>query len=177
MNPKKIEAIDSKTLRSLLDQKENIQLIDVREFPEYQKECIEGAVLVPLSSFDKNTNKILPGKKICLMCKSGMRSRKAAEQLQALGHSEIQVLEGGIEDWRQQGFPIQKGHSNIWAMDRQVRFTAGTLVLSGVILSLTVHPSWIGLSLFVACGLIFSAVTDTCGMALMLGRLPWNQQK
>ncbi len=33
----------------------------------------------------------------------------------------------------------------------------------------------IGLSAFVGAGLIFAGVTDTCGMAMMLSRMPWNQ--
>jgi hypothetical protein len=42
---------------------------------------------------------------------------------------------------------------------------------------LLVHPYWIGLSVFVGAGLIFAGVTDTCGMAMCLARMPWNQVK
>jgi hypothetical protein len=38
-----------------------------------------------------------------------------------------------------------------------------------------VHPAFIGLSAFVGAGLVFAGVTDTCGMGMMLARMPWNQ--
>jgi hypothetical protein len=51
------------------------------------------------------------------------------------------------------------------------------LVVIGVGLSFAIHPYFIGLSAFVGVGLIFAAVTDTCGMAMILARMPWNRQK
>ena len=41
-------------------------------------------------------------------------------------------------------------------------------------LSQWAHPWWIGLSGFVGAGLIFAGITDTCGMGLLLARMPWN---
>jgi predicted branched-subunit amino acid permease len=62
-------------------------------------------------------------------------------------------------------------------LERQVRFVAGLLVLLGVILSLVVHPYFIGISAFVGAGLTFAGATDWCGMGLLLAKMPWNQQK
>lgn len=61
-------------------------------------------------------------------------------------------------------------------MERQVRFTAGALVLLGLLLGLFVHPVFQLLSAAIAAGLVFSALTDTCGMAVVLGRLPFNRR-
>jgi hypothetical protein len=61
-------------------------------------------------------------------------------------------------------------------MERQVRFTAGALVLLGLVLGLLVHPAFQLLSAAIAGGLVFSALTDTCGMAVVLGRLPFNRR-
>ena len=61
------------------------------------------------------------------------------------------------------------------SLERQVRIAAGTLVVLGTVLGLTVHPGFIGLSAFVGAGLIFAGVTDTCGMGLLLARMPWNR--
>ncbi len=36
-------------------------------------------------------------------------------------------------------------------------------------------PYWIGLSAFMGAGLILSGLADFCGLALILGRMPWNQ--
>jgi hypothetical protein len=48
-------------------------------------------------------------------------------------------------------------------------------VLLGTAVGLTVHPVGFGLAAFVGAGLIFAGVTDTCGMGLMLARMPWNR--
>ncbi len=61
-------------------------------------------------------------------------------------------------------------------MERQVRFTAGSLVLAGLGLGL-LYPAWQLLSAAVAGGLVFSALTNTCGMAALLGRLPHNRSR
>jgi hypothetical protein len=61
------------------------------------------------------------------------------------------------------------------SLERQVRIVAGTLVFTGAALGYFVDPRWVGLSAFVGAGLVFAGVTDTCGMAMMLGRMPWNQ--
>jgi hypothetical protein len=45
----------------------------------------------------------------------------------------------------------------------------------GVGLGLFVHPALFGLSAFIGGGLIFAGITDTCGMAMLLARLPWNR--
>jgi len=64
---------------------------------------------------------------------------------------------------------------NAISLERQVRIAAGSLVLLGVVLGWLVHPACIGLSAFVGAGLVFSGVTDTCGMGMILAQMPWNQ--
>jgi hypothetical protein len=54
---------------------------------------------------------------------------------------------------------------------------AGSLVLIGCVLAWWVHPAWIGLSAFIGAGLLFAGITDTCGMGMILARMPWNQVK
>ena len=40
-----------------------------------------------------------------------------------------------------------------------------------------VHPAFLALAAFVGAGLVFAGITDTCGMGLLLARMPWNQIK
>ena len=47
--------------------------------------------------------------------------------------------------------------------------------LVGSVLGFLVHPYFIGLSVFVGGGLVFAGLTDTCGMGMLLARMPWNQ--
>ena len=61
------------------------------------------------------------------------------------------------------------------SLERQVRVAAGSLVLLGVALAALVHPGFVGLAAFVGAGLLFAGLTDTCGMGLLLARMPWNR--
>ncbi len=60
-------------------------------------------------------------------------------------------------------------------MERQVRLVAGVIVLLGLLLGLAVHPAFQLLSAGIAGGLVFSALTNTCGMAALLAKLPHNR--
>jgi hypothetical protein len=61
------------------------------------------------------------------------------------------------------------------SLERQVRIAAGSIVLLGAGLAWWVDPAWIFLSAFIGAGLVFAGVTDTCGMGMILARMPWNQ--
>jgi Protein of unknown function (DUF2892) len=63
------------------------------------------------------------------------------------------------------------------SLARQVRITAGALVVAGVGLGWFVHPGFYGLSAFVGAGLVFAGITDICGLCLLLAKLPWNKGK
>jgi hypothetical protein len=64
---------------------------------------------------------------------------------------------------------------NVISLERQIRITAGSLVLLGALLGWFLHPACVSLSAFVGAGLIFAGITNTCGMGLLLARMPWNQ--
>jgi hypothetical protein len=55
-----------------------------------------------------------------------------------------------------------------------VRIAAGLLVLLGALLGWLVHPVFVSLAAFLGAGLVFAGVTDTCGMGMLLARMPWN---
>jgi len=63
------------------------------------------------------------------------------------------------------------------SLARQVRISAGALVVAGVALGWFVHPGFYGLSAFVGAGLVFAGITDICGLCLLLAKLPWNKDK
>lgn len=153
------------------------QIVDVREFAEYDQERITGARLMPLSAFEKHVAEIDRTKPVFLLCRSGGRARTAAEKLIGKGFTDVRVIEGGMNAWTSANLPVIKGASKVWSLERQVRFAAGSLVILGVVLSLAIHPYLIALSAFVGAGLVFSAATDTCGMAMILAKMPWNQAK
>lgn len=150
-------------------------LIDVREYAEYAAGRVAGSKLMPLGEIDIRHGEINRDEEIYLICRSGVRSRKAQLKLNELGITNTANVVGGFEAWRQAGLPIEKDERAVWDLERQIRFTAGSLVLIGVVLAVTVNLYLILLSGFIGAGLIFSAVTNTCTMGLLLSKMPWNR--
>src|SRR5690606_26045054 len=61
------------------------------------------------------------------------------------------------------------------ALEREVRIAAGSLAAIGGLLALLVNPLFALLPTFVGSGLVFAGITDTCGMAMLLSKLPYNR--
>jgi len=154
-----------------------IDLIDVRTPAEYRHLHAAPARNVPLHKLDPvSLMQALNGseKPFYLICHSGARSQQACEKFLNVGYTNIVSVEGGTRAWEASGLPVVRGKNTI-SLDRQVRITAGSLICLGALLSWLVHPAFIALSAFVGAGLIYAGLTDTCGMALLLARMPWNQ--
>lgn len=147
------------------------QLIDVREYPEYAGGHAKGAVLIPLSSFEKEMGKIIKGKPVVVLCQAGVRAAKAAAILEKAGYTDVTVVEGGTKAWQAADLPMEVASQKIWSLERQVRLAAGALVLIGLFLP----GGFPWLSAFVGAGLMFAAVTNTCGMGMLIARMPWNR--
>jgi rhodanese-related sulfurtransferase len=157
-----------------------IDLIDVRTPVEFQEVHIEFARNVPLDRLD--TAAVMRDRKgskdepLYLICRSGSRGRQACEKFLTAGFTNVVNVEGGTLACVEAGLPVVRGKKAI-SLERQVRITAGLLVLIGALLGWLVHPAFIGLSAFIGAGLVFAGITDTCGMGMMLARMPWNQVK
>lgn len=170
-----VQTISPKELEKRREQGEVVELIDVRTPVEYAEIHVEGARLVPLDTLDPHTLASgRNGEPLYVICRTGSRAAKAYEQLQAAGIQNVVSVEGGPLGWEQAGLPVVRG-GKVISLERQVRIAAGTLVLVGVLLGWLVHPGFLGLSAFVGAGLIFAGITDTCGMGLMLAKMPWNR--
>ncbi|HSE03134.1 MAG TPA: DUF2892 domain-containing protein, partial [Methylomirabilota bacterium] len=79
----------------------------------------------------------------------------------------------GVQAWRRARLPLREGRKRL-PVDRQVQLIAGTMVLVGVGLGLLVSPWFLALAAFFGAGLTFAGATGTCGLALLLMKLPWN---
>ncbi len=152
--------------------------LDVRTPGEFEQAHIEGAVLHPLSELNPEAvRQKASGKSACVViCRTGNRARQAARRLTGVGHQNVRVLEGGLQAWQDAGLPVMLGRKSI-SLERQVRIAAGTLVVIGAALGYFVHPAWMALSAFVGAGLVFAGITDTCGMGMLLARMPWNNRR
>jgi hypothetical protein len=86
----------------------------------------------------------------------------------------LHVLDGGVNGWIAAGNPVIRGAERL-SLERQVRIVAGALAAIGGILAIFMHPLFALAPAFVGSGLVFAGVTNTCGMALLLARLPYNR--
>lgn len=163
--------IDARSLAGLSD----AQLLDVRTPAEFEDTHVEGSRLAPLDRLDpERVREVFDlDKPVYVICGSGKRAGMAAEKLQAAGLECAVVLEGGVGAWESEGLPVNRGRKTI-SIERQVRITAGALVVLGVGLSLL--NSWfLVLPAFIGAGLVYAGATDTCGMGMMMARMPWNR--
>ena len=86
-------------LKSKIDNKEDFQLIDVREPFEYELSNL-GGELIPLNTILDNADKVSKDKPVIIYCRSGARSATAAHALeQRLGFKNLFNLKGGIKAW------------------------------------------------------------------------------
>ena len=157
-----------------------VDLIDVRTPMEYGEIHVEGARSVPLDSLDPQAiaaeRSGKDGEPLYVICKSGSRAAKAYEKLRAAGVDQVFSVEGGTMAWESAGLPVVRGEKVI-SLERQVRIAAGALVLLGTGLGWTAHKGFLAVPAFVGAGLVFAGMTDTCGMGLMLAKMPWNRPK
>ncbi len=171
-----LQTIDARTLKQWMDTGQAV-LIDVREPAEYKAESIAGATLLPLAGINKSALPNYAGKKLVIHCRKGGRGGSAYEKLLAEDPNlEIYNLEGGISAWVEAGFPIQSSGKFFLPLDRQVQLTIGLLVLIGSLLAYFVNPLFLLLRGFFGAGLTFAGLTGFCGLAIIMARMPWNQQ-
>jgi len=153
-----------------------VDLIDVRTPVEFDGVHAESARSVPLDQLDPEALRT-GGRTVYLLCKSGARAEAAWWKCFDAKFLEAACVDGGTDAWAAAGLPVVRGQHKAVSLERQVRIAAGALVLIGTLLAILVHVLFLTLPLFVGGGLLFSGITDTCGMAMMLARMPWNRRK
>ena len=161
---------------ALVQHEPRVRLLDVRTAGEYESVHITGAYNVPLDTLSEHSREIRASVQdpIVLVCQSGQRARKAEEALRAAGLENLHVLDGGISAWIAAGLPVVRGAKKL-SLERQVRVAAGALAATGGLLAAILHPAFGWLAAFVGGGLVFAGITDTCGMAMLLAKLPYNR--
>ena len=147
-------------------------VVDVRLPAEYRAIHLEPSVSMPLDELAARRGELPRDRELILLCRTGSRARLAAAELSGF---RTRVLEGGIVAWQEAGHPVVEGKPHI-SLERQVRIVAGAM--AGVGGALAVAGSrWFGLvPMLVGAGLVYAGLTDRCGMAMLLGRLPYNRR-
>ncbi len=152
-----------------------LSVIDVRMDFEVQAEHVAGSRHIPLDQLSSRLDEVraVPAPRL-LLCRTDSRARMALRTLSEAHVGGVSVVQGGIEAYRSAGGPTEKGRARM-SLERQVRIGAGLMVLTGSVLGILVHIGFVGLAAFAGAGLVFAGVTDRCGMAMVLGRMPWNR--
>ena len=87
--------------KALMDSEQDYIILDVRTPEEFAERHIEGAILIPDYEIGEKAESILTDKEqlILVYCRSGRRSKNAANELATLGYTNIKEF-GGINDWK-----------------------------------------------------------------------------
>ncbi len=168
--------LSARALAQELQRDARLTVLDVRTPAEYAAEHIAQSFNIPLDQLAANAatlHELLQGPTV-LVCRSGARASQAALILSEADIPQVHVLEGGLTSWTAAGLPVMRGHAP-WPIERQVRGIAGGMVLLGALGGLFIWKPLTAVAALVGTGLTISAITDSCLMAQMLGKLPFNR--
>jgi len=169
------DVIDASRLRQLQHEDPHLRILDVRTGGEFETMHIPGSYNVPLDTLGEHVHDLADVEHpVVLVCQTGGRATQARDKLADAGKHTLHILEGGMASWQASGGDVVHGANERWAMDRQVRGVAGSIVLIAMALSTRIPGAkWIAGG--VGAGLSFSAASNTCAMASVLSKLPYNQ--
>ena len=166
--------VTAATLRALRTADAEVCLVDVRTGAEYGTAHIADSVHLPVAQFTERAEEVAAvDRRMVLVCQSGARARTAADALRQHGKTDVHVLDGGMVAWQSAGGDVVEGEAK-WALERQVRGVAGSIVLTSILASLA-RPSARFVAGGVGFGLLFSALSNTCAMGSVLSKLPYNR--
>ena len=96
---------------TLLINRENALVVDVRTQEEFAKGHIVDSVNIPVSQIEANNLSLIEKRKdapTIVVCESGMRAPAAANALHKAGFTRVSILRGGLASWRGDNLPVTK---------------------------------------------------------------------
>jgi len=107
---KKIKETTVADVKKRADAGEKFILVDVREDNEWAKGHLPGAVHMGKGIIERDIETSVPetGSKLILYCGGGFRSALVAENLQKMGYTNVESMDGGWKGWLEAGLPTQK---------------------------------------------------------------------
>jgi rhodanese-related sulfurtransferase len=151
------------------------QMIDVRTATEFASGHIPCAINIPMDQFEARRKDLRLEDGMVLICQGGTRAQIVAGWLGA--DAKVRVLDGGTAAWIKGGLEVVTSVKTRWSLERQVRLTAGLIVLCSSVMVIAGYHAFAGLTAFVGAGLTFAGATDVCPMGILLGKMPWNQAR
>ena len=91
---------------------ENVIILDVRDLPDYRKEHLPGALHMFISDMDKRAPVELDKNKTIIIYSEDFNcpaSAMAVQRLSSLGYDELRDYSGSFKDWKEAGYPLEKG--------------------------------------------------------------------
>jgi adenylyltransferase/sulfurtransferase len=94
--------------RQLLEKKESVALLDIREKEEIALGYIKGTLFLPQAQIDEKVETLLPDKEVPMVvyCAGGIRSLAAAKRMREKGYSQVFSMAKGINGWKAAGFEV-----------------------------------------------------------------------
>ncbi len=169
--------ISPKHLEKLLRNKiQKIIIVDLRTEPEYSFSRIPGAINIPLDRIQNHISFLKDFDKIILQCTHGARSKFVFNHnLLSNLNSKILILDGGITEWKNQGYFIQYKKKTHISLARQLHIFSGTVIILNLFLyEITNMFFFLLIPLVLSIGLIQSGITNKCFFTRILAKMPWN---
>lgn len=104
--PQNLNAVQA---RELLEKDQQVYLLDVRTFQEYQQVRLDGAQLIPIDQLLRRIAELPKDQPILVYCAVGSRSSQVVSYLARIGYGPVYNLSGGIWAWQLRGYPVLKG--------------------------------------------------------------------
>ncbi|MGA3089126.1 MAG: rhodanese-like domain-containing protein [Terriglobales bacterium] len=107
---RRVRETSVEVVKARLERGEKFVLVDVREDLEFDADHLPGAVHLGKGVIERDIEARYPdlGTELVLYCGGGFRSALAADNLQKMGYSNVISMDGGIRDWREKGYPLEK---------------------------------------------------------------------
>src|SRR5579863_9118582 len=107
---KRVKETNVADVKRRMDGGEKFLLVDVREDNEWAKGHLPGAVHMGRGIIERDIEKQVPetAAKIILYCGGGFRSALVADNLQKMGYTNVESMDGGWRGWTEAGLPVEK---------------------------------------------------------------------
>lgn len=108
---KRVKETNVADVKRRMDAGERLTIVDVREESEWANGHLPGAIYLGKGIIERDIEQRVPAAdtKLILYCGGGFRSALVADNLQKMGYTNVQSMDGGWKDWLASGYPTQKG--------------------------------------------------------------------
>ncbi len=105
-----VSHISAAEVKKMIDNKEPVVILDVRDREEFETGYIPGAINISRGTLEFKADLMIPDKKarIIVYCGVDLRSPLATKTLNDLGYSNAVNMIGGLQAWKEAGYPIRK---------------------------------------------------------------------